>query len=414
MKKLSVLIAIFFLISCQPEINVIINKEPGRITGIVVPVDEMATVELYQGSLIDQTTTDANGFFEFEKVSPGTYRLVAKADHYGSVELSDIRVSDSEGYDVGIIELSIFPNPLIDVYPYNGAGDVSAYNADISLTFTEYMLPETVEEAFKITPELDNIIFSHSSYSSGSSRYYYHIYGDFKPGTEYIYTIDTTAVTAYGKKLEFPYSGSFTLEEFKIIGITCAGEPSNLELRIAFNCDVPVDNFDKIIINPPTPTFLDNDYSSSRRTNTNTYFRIYPTISWMTDTTYKVFISSEITESGGTTLGRDSIFTFVTDPIEITYTYPRNDQYFISVLPDIQVRFNNIVDESTIAEALSVFPEAVYEIWTYYRDGYNYFYLNVTDDLQNKTEYVVELNTSLKDYYGRHLKAPYSFRFTTQ
>ena len=78
------------------------------------------------------------------------------------------------------------------------------------------------------------------------------------------------------------------------------------------------------------------------------------------------------------------------------------------------VRFNNIVDESTIADALSVFPEAVYEIWTYYRDGYNYFYLNVTADLQNKTEYVVELSTDLKDYYGRHLKAPYSFRFTTQ
>ncbi|MBU0713507.1 Ig-like domain-containing protein [bacterium] len=413
MKKLSVFIAVLFLISCQPEINVIINKEPGRITGIVVPVDETSTVELYQGSLIDQTTTDADGFFEFEKVSPGTYRLVAKADHYGSVELSGIRVSDSEGYDVGIIELSLFPSPLMDIYPYNGARDVSAYNAYIRLYFSEYMLPEAVEEAFSITPELNNINFTYPSYSSGYSRYSYSVHGDFKPGTEYTYTIDTTAVTAYGKKLEFSYSGSFTLEEFKITGITWNGE-SNSELRITFNTEVPTDNFDKITINPPTATYRDNDNSSSRGTNSSTYIRIYPAISWMTDTTYTVFISSEITESGGTALGRDSTFTFVTLPIAITSTSPRNDQYFISVLPDIMVRFNNIVDESTIADALSVFPEAVYEIWTYYRDGYNYFYLNVTADLQNKTEYVVELGTDLKDYYGRHLKAPYSFRFTTQ
>ncbi|MDO9548176.1 MAG: Ig-like domain-containing protein [Candidatus Marinimicrobia bacterium] len=413
MKKLSVFIAILFLIACEPEINVIINKEPGRITGIVVPTDETAIVELYQGSLIAQTPTDADGFFEFEKVSPGTYRLVAKADHYGSVEVSNIRVSDSEGYDVGIIELSLFPNPLIDTYPYSGARDISASSAYIRLYFTEYMLPKAVEEAFSITPELDNINFTYPSYSSGSSRYSYSVRGDFKPGTEYTYTIDTTAVTAYGKKLEFSYTSSFTMEEFKVLSINWYGK-SNPKLVIAFNSDVPVDNFDKISINPPTATYLDNDNSSSRGTNSITYFRIYPAISWMTDTTYTVFISSEITESGGTALGRDSTFTFVTDPIEITYTYPRNDQYFIGLLPDIQVRFNNIIDESTIADALSVVPKAVYEIWTYYRDGYSYFYLNVTDALQGKTEYMVELSTDLKDYYGKHLKAPYSFRFTTQ
>jgi len=413
MKKCSILIAVLFLISCQPEINVIINKEPGRITGIVVPVNETATVELYQGNLIDQTTTDANGFFEFEKVSPGTYRLVVKADQYGSVEVSNIRVSDSEGYDVGIVELSLFPNPLIDVSPYNGARDVGASNAYIRLFFTEYMMPETVKEAFSITPSLDNISLSSPSYSSGSSRYLYSIHGDFKPGIEYTYTIDTTAATAYGKNLEFSYSSSFTIEEFKITSIAWNGE-SNSELRIAFNSQISADNFDKITINPPTATYLNSDNSSSRGTNSSMYLRISPAISWMTDTTYTVLISDDIAESGGTTLGRDSIFTFVTDPIAITSTSPRNDQYFISVLPDIMVRFNNIVDESTIADALTVFPEAVYEIWTYYSDGYNYFYLNVISDLQNKTQYVVELSTDLKDYYGRHLKAPYSFRFVTQ
>ena len=413
MKKLSVFIVILFLISCQPEINVIINKEPGRISGIVVPVDEMATVELYQGSLIDQTTTDASGFFEFEKVSPGTYRLVAKANHFGSVELSDVRVSDSEGYDVGVIELSLFPSPLIGINPYNGAQEVSAYNTYIRFVFGEYMLPETIEEAFSITPELDNISFSHPSYSSGSSRYYYHIYGSFKLGTEYTYIIDTTAVSVYGKNLEFPYTGSFAIEEFKVLSINWYGE-SNSELRIIFNSEVREENIKKITINPPTAILHDYDYSTYHGNVNNTYFKVYPALSWMTDTTYTILISGEITEADGATLEQDTTFTFVTDPIEVVYTDPRNDQYFISVQPDIQVRFNNLIDESTIANALSVTPEATYEIWTYYGNGYSRFFLNVTADLQSKTEYTVTLSTALKDYYGRNLKEPYSFRFITQ
>ncbi len=414
MKRFFILSLLFWMFACHPEINVIISKEPGMISGIVVPIDVVATVELYQGSLVAETNTDADGIFEFDDVDPGTYRIIARAENYGSVELSGIKVSDSEGYDTGIIELSLYPAPLIDSYPYNGARDISISNAYIRLYFESYMLPESIEKAFSITPELENLSFSHPTYYSSGNRYSYIIEGDFKPGIEYTYTIDTNAVSYTGERLEFSFSSSFTTEKFKITSIICNGGSYSV-LTISFNCSVSADNFDKISINPPTPAYLDDYYSlNARGTDSFTYFRIYPEISWMTDTIYTVLISSEITESGGTTLGRDSTFTFVTDPLEIADTYPRNEQCYISLLPDIMVRFNNIVDESTIADALSVSPEAVYEIWTYYSDGYNYFYLNVTEALQRKTEYVVAISTALQDYYGRHLENPYSFRFVTQ
>lgn len=186
-------------------------------------------------------------------------------------------------------------------------------------------------------------------------------------------------------------------------------------MRIVFNAAVAPENLDKIIIDPPTPVHLQvRAESRARVSNSETRFSIFPEISWMTDTTYTVLISGEITEASGVMLGRDSVFTFTTEPIQIIENYPRNNQYFIGLLPDIKVRFNNIVDESTIEAALSVVPEAVYEIWTYYGNGYNYFFLNVTEALTTKTEYTVTLSTDLKDYYGRNLKTPFVFSFVTQ
>ncbi|MGC9363288.1 MAG: hypothetical protein ACP5FZ_01825 [Fidelibacterota bacterium] len=70
MKKCLILIAVLFLVSCQPEINVIISKEPGMISGVVVPADVEATVELYQGTLVAETVTDAGGVFVFTDVDP--------------------------------------------------------------------------------------------------------------------------------------------------------------------------------------------------------------------------------------------------------------------------------------------------------------------------------------------------------
>lgn len=413
MKRVIIFTFLILMVACQPEINVIISKEPGMISGVVVPADVEATVELYQGTLVAETVTDAGGVFVFTDVDPGTYRLIAKAANYGAVEISKIKVSDSEGYDAGVIELSLFPAPLIDVYPYDGARDVSISNCYIRLNFKDYIVPDSFEEAFGITPEPANLSFSYSGYDGRSSNFWYYINGDFQAGTEYTFTIDTNAVTVHGQHLEFSYSNSFTTENFKINRIFWYGD-SYSYLLIEFNAYVPLENFDKISIDPPTPVRLDEGRSGRGSSGTPNYFRIYPEVSWMTDTTYRVFISGEICESNGTMLGRDSVFTFTTEPIKIADHYPRNNQYFIGLLPDIRVMFNNIVDEGTIEEALSVVPEAVYEIWTYYDNGYNYFYLNVTEALKSKTEYTVTLSTALRDYYGRNLEAPYVFSFVTQ
>ncbi|HDP68965.1 MAG TPA: hypothetical protein ENN20_10805 [Candidatus Marinimicrobia bacterium] len=414
MKRAIIFTFLLLMVACQPEINVIISKEPGMISGVVVPTDVAATVELYQGTLVAETVTDAEGVFVFADVDPGTYRLVAKAANYGSVEISKIKVSDSEGYDAGVIELALFPTPLVDVYPYNGARDVNILNIYIRLYFNDYILPESLEEAFRITPDIENLSFTHPNYNARSSGYQYSIYGIFQPGTEYTVTIDTSAETIHGKHLEFPYSSSFIVEKFKVTYIGWTGG-SYADLRIVFNAAVAPENLDKIIIDPPTPVHLQvRAESRASVSNSETRFSIFPEISWMTDTTYTVLISGEIAEASGVMLGRDSVFTFTTEPIQIIENYPRNNQYFIGLLPDIKVRFNNIVDESTIEAALSVVPEAVYEIWTYYGNGYNYFFLNVTEALTTKTEYTVTLSTDLKDYYGRNLKTPYVFSFVTQ
>jgi hypothetical protein len=53
MRLLLSLIPIFFILySCQEDINVTIEKEPGTLFGKVIPLNINSQVELYQGTLL--------------------------------------------------------------------------------------------------------------------------------------------------------------------------------------------------------------------------------------------------------------------------------------------------------------------------------------------------------------------------
>ena len=121
MKKvfyLTVLLNIFF--SCEDQINVTLEREPGSISGQILPKGVGAVVGIYQGPLIQEVNTDGEGYFRFSNLSAGTYTIRAKAPNYGTREIVNVQVEDSEGYDIGQIQLYEYPAPLISIFPLNG------------------------------------------------------------------------------------------------------------------------------------------------------------------------------------------------------------------------------------------------------------------------------------------------------
>ena len=391
------------LCSCQKEINVYIMKETGGIIGQIVPVGIDAEVDLYQRDIIDQSDVDDDGYFYFEDLEPGHYRLIVKAPNYGTKELFRIHVTDGEIYDIGKYKLSKIPFPLLSVSPNDLSKIPRTKGLHISLRFSEQMNEESVINAFHIEPYLNDIKFSISS----SSTYFY-IHGKYKLGTEYTFTIDTTAKTLSGESLEFSYSSSFKTEPFKVEHFDYSSHNyGGYPICIIFNSEVNTQSLlDNLTIDPPIEVYT-SEIIDDR-------IRLYPVYSWMSDTTITFHISSNLQEIGGAYLEEDTSFSMLIPPLNVIKVVPYHNQHFVSIYQDIDIYFNNMVDEGSISQAITIMPEINYNISTQLFSYHNTFIVIDPDSLISLTEYTVTIDTSLKDFYGRNMKQKFSFTFVTE
>lgn len=301
---LGLILVVLVIWSCQQEVNVYVTIEPGSIAGKVLPLGIDAFVELYQGELFEIVLTDDNGYFIFVDVAPGTYILRAKADNFGTAERT-VHITDGEGNDVGTIELSQYPYPLVGVEPFNGATEVSNYlnGARIRLIFSKVINIPSLEEAFQIEPDVEDLTFSY--YIRGSSSVV--IEGNFQYGTEYSFTLDSTVTTQWGEALEFPYYSTFTTEDFKVTGYYPSYSysiDSYYYVRFAFNSLLSnVIFLDYLTIEPETDAFITYPYGHGDE------IMVTPSPSWRPDTTYLFTIDKDLPEIGGVTLKSDTSFS---------------------------------------------------------------------------------------------------------
>ncbi len=406
MKHLVTLIIISLLIvTCEENITVTMSRQPGKITGKVQPAHVSSTVSLYQGDLIDQTTT-SGGIFVFGNVTPGVYRLTVAAENFASQELSGIRVEDGEGHDTGVIQLSKYPYPLSFTYPLDG--EIETGRSDIEIYFDENMNNTSVLAAIAITPEA--VIQSYTSYLYYSSEYHlFRIWLDLAFDTQYTVTIDSAAETVNGLKMEFPYSFAFKTERFKVTSFRTREYylDGDWPVTLRFNGTVDTQVKEHISIDPALPFWLSSSSSSNEIT-------IYPSTVWMPDTVISVQLAKSLPEAGGTTLGHDTTLTFNMPALRVVQTIPNRGQFYVDRYERINIRFNNVIDEGTIESGLKISPPlAFYEMSTSSYGGSTEIRIN-PNVLEAATEYTVSLNDSLKDVFGRDYKEGYRFTFTTK
>jgi len=405
MKKLCFFSLVIFLIfSCEKDITVYIEKGPGTIVGQILPTGIDAFVEIRKSGETVKIYADTEGYFKIEDLEPGHYNLTLDAPAYGKKTISNLYIGDAEIFDIGVIQLLTVPYP-IDRISVSTGGRSYSNNYTLTIYFTEEMDWESVIGAFQIDPAVND--FTYNYYSSSYSYIYFYFY--LNMGSSYSITLDTTAVTASGEPLEFPYTYQFTTQPFCLTSVEKRIYDGSIEsIRLTFNSQIDYKSIiQNLTINPSIGVTADGYYPS-----TGVY--LYPINGWISDTLIIFTISHSFSDINGNTLAADTTFTIQTNPLNINSFTPYNNQCYVSVDPYIRITLNNIIDESTIDKALHVSPEFTYNINTHVSYGYSYFYIYPDSSLQTATTYTIEIDTSLTDFYGVHLPEKYVSTFTTK
>lgn len=407
LKYVFTLALFILLISCNND-SVTLVKEPGVLTGTVLPVGINASVHLIQGNEDLSSSVDVSGLFRIENVVPGVYTFIAKAKNYGSFKKENIKIESGEGYEIGTIELDTIPYPLYGISDIQqGKGRTNISDTYFTISFKKLMNLSSIRNSVVINPDITNLEIE--TYSEiNSTRSYYYFRGDFEKGTTYTIVLDTLIETYWGEKLEFPFTKMIEYSEspFFITGIDIDDiKGSNPHFYILFNSAIQI-GFEKFIsINP---------HIELRMSTSGSRLYLQPVNSWRPDTEYSLTINKDLTDYDGNSLGKDSTISFTTEPFKVDQTYPLNNQIVLNDISVISIRFNYMFDpESLNFDSIVITPEINYTI-SYVSSFIRPEVFINSEEFQDSTEYSVEINPNLKDYWGGNLSEPYTFTFRTK
>lgn len=396
----------FLLVACERVINVAIEKEPGTITGRVLPTGIAAFVEVHTPEETRHVDVDRDGYFAVADLNPGRYNLLIDAPAYGRRELVDVYVGDDEVCDVGVVELNKMPYPIAWTSIYDGQTDVTG--GYLNVEFYEGMDMNSVEKGIRFEPALTDTRI----YWYGDTEF--RIYWQPIMGTEYSVTLDTTVRTRGGQPLEFAYSFSFTMEPFRLEYFG----PASMRYRTKYDVDLNPLEFDfnsqvmaadllaNLTIEPPIEVYIP--------TSVYDYLYLYSSQGWISDTTLQFEISQDLTDINGNRLANDTTVTIDIPPLMVVEVRPYNTQLVSAGLNCVLIRLNNIIDEGTIGDAIRFTPDFEYEIRSDISNGNSILRFVPDSALASDSKYTIEVETSLTDRFGVHLAEKWTSIFYTQ
>lgn len=458
MKKISIyFISLIFVLSCEDKIYNTYESDPrffndafhGNIIGTVVQKNSNAKVKVSQVTNIATTTiSQADGAFSIVDLEIGNYDLTIEADNFRTYILKNVIVNGGGNTYLGEIDLSTVPDLVASHYPEDMdeiVYDSRSSRLSISMTFTQPMDRESVEEAFSTIPPTDGV-FYWGTYSQAPSNVYYldNARAAFDPGatittyskvssftfrvaqkdsyvdTTYHVTLSTAAKDTAGNQLKFPLQYSFSTVQSSTTQNSILTDPSHGDVDVNL-----------LYLNGITVTFPRNmDFASTENAITMlpsvdriyiwpayNQLTIYTGGPFLADTDYKITIGSHAQDRDGVELGEPFHFEFNTASVALTSTSPRNGQLFVDYDDaPITMRFNTYMLKSTIQQAFSISPaiSGTFKYGTEYSDNdKTSITFKPSSNYQKNTKYTVQLNRTAKDLYNTPLGENYEFSFIT-
>ncbi len=407
------LIALPILALCLTCEDAYTPETTGTLSGSVYPPESGALIRLSQEELIDSLQVNDDGTFRIEEVPAGNYWVEIAADGYGKWLNKNVAVEAGEVTYLGRIHLWSTPWPIRTFDP--GRGKVmDPYYLQIVIESKEGLDHGTVSSAFQITPPLDNMAFSFRPIGGGDRIT---VNGDFLFGQEYTYSLGRELRTIFDDTLDFPLEVSFTTIKAAITEVSYPDYRMDV-LRITFNAPVVPDSLLDFITAAPETEIV---FSSSRGRQRNNQSEVIgialrPDPAWRPGTTTGVTLAAGMPFADGSLLDQDTTLVFTIDSLAVLSTYPTDGATYQSLTRSLSIRFNSIIADTTVPGAISISPAIDYrlQIQTSTSGYTNSAYIYPDSSWTENTTYTVTIDTTLTDWYGSRMAAPYEFIFTTE
>ena len=289
-----------------------------------------------------------NGYYMFEDISPGQYRLYLEPEYYEH-DTVDITVTANKSL---FVHRNLAPVPNYDIpnivenYPADNQIDVGMRDT-IKLKFDMRMNKQTAENAFSISPNISGDF----SWSEQETQLNFFPLIPYTEQTEYTVTVDSNAQTVFGTKLDSSYTFNFTTgtaESAKVINYS----PTDGVDSVSNLAQVTI-SFDKRMNENTTQTAFSispNVNGSFTWSEDITKIIFTPSSPFISGTEYQVTISTDARTYYGGYLESEVSFGFTTrSKLNLITAYPSDGAIDISKSVQVQLQFDQAIDETTLA-----------------------------------------------------------------
>ncbi len=184
------------------------------------------TVRMEPGGRVYHGDQKNNGFFFFDSVYVGSYKLYVSAEGYG-VDSAEVVVTDDRPYFRDFFLTNNKPPVVLSYSPANPLDSVRI-NVPVVINFNTAMNKEKTEGAFHISPAVEGTI----TWQQYDQTLVFTAKNHFEPRTTYWIRLDTTAVNRFGVPLDSALTFSFTTDHIGrfMVESSYPGEKNDIEI----------------------------------------------------------------------------------------------------------------------------------------------------------------------------------------
>lgn len=349
-----------------------------------------------------------NGFFYFDSLEPGEYKIIYEAGSYSKDSSIVTVASNQTTYADKLLEKDFSIPPSVFDYSPNDTSSLTDTEEQIKIVFSIPMDQESTEDAFSIEPEIDGYFeWSNEDHVLNFIPEKY-----FDKSTEYKIIIDTTAKGKNNINLKNRNEFSFLTKEHFVDAVFYNPDSTNDSLittqSLLFEFTKKMDRDeteDAFSIEPE----IDGRFLWS---DDNTKMMFIPEEAYLTSTKYTAVISDEAETYNGLELGYDFTIEFVTRSSHIRpqliAASPADTVYINS---NITAEFDETMSTESVQESFVTNPkiEGRFE-WNESNTQLTFIPSKL---LAPGMDYKVDILTSAKNNFGINLEKNIQFSFTT-